>query len=95
MAGGLTLVNFADDEVEISESKLVIRGNKLSPPSKRFVLVKKGLRIDKATIIKHDKKGSHQIDIIRINHLTGQQQVRLHTNELMYPGNYQITAWLK
>ena len=74
-----------------SECRLVIAGQKLPPPSKRISLHQKGLKIISAKIVRVDKRGPKEYEVIRINHLPTIQQVRLHCKELQYPGNYQIT----
>src|SRR3990167_10548831 len=74
-----------------SECRLVIAGQKLPPPSKRISLHQKGLKIISAKIVRVDKRGPKEYEVIRINHLPTIQQVRLHSKELQYPGNYQIT----
>ena len=73
-----------------SECRLVIAGQKLPPPSQRISLHQKGLKIIKAEIVRADKRGPKEYEVIRINHLPTIQQVRLHTKELLYPGRYQI-----
>ncbi len=35
-------------------------------------------------------KGKRDIEVFRINHLPTQEQVRIHTKEMLYPGRYQL-----
>lgn len=70
--------------------QLFIEGRKLSPPSKRITLHQKGLKIESAKITRLDKRGAADYEIARINHMPTFEQVRLHTNEIMYPGPYVI-----
>jgi aminopeptidase N len=42
-------------------------------------------------VTKHDKKGDRQIPITRINLQNSFDEVRLHANELLYPGHYTVT----
>jgi|SRR3989344_2774155 len=74
-----------------SECRLVIAGRKLPPPSQRISLHQIGLKIISAKIVRADKRGPTEYEVIRINHLPTIQQVRLHTKEMQYPGNYQVT----
>ena len=73
-----------------TSGELVIKGNKLGRPSKRIVLHQKGLKIERAEIVRHDKKGDLQKEVCRINHLPTFEQVRLHTSEMLSPGSYTI-----
>ena len=90
---------FLPESYELSlsgnESQVVINGRKLPPPSQRISLHQKGLKIIKAEIVRADKRGPKEDEVIRINHLPTIQQVRLHTKELQYPGNYQVTLYYR
>ena len=77
-------------EVNPSKGRVKIVGNKTAPPSKRITLHQKGLKITGAQIIRHDKKGDQQFTIARINHLPTFEQVRLHSQETLFPGHYEI-----
>lgn len=70
---------------------VTLSGKKIGRPSSRIVLHQKDLKITKATITKHDKQGSHEVTADRINHHNSFEEVRIHTTELLYPGNYDIT----
>ncbi len=72
------------------EGVLEIEGQKLPPPSKRITLNQKGLKISSATVIYKHKKGDIEFEVSRINHLKSFQEVRLHTNNLLYPGQYIV-----
>lgn len=69
---------------------LIISGQKLGRPSKRITLHQKGLKVTDAQIIKHDKKGDLQKEVSRINHLPTFEQVRIHGDEMLYPGKYTL-----
>src|SRR5258708_934229 len=71
--------------------QLVVEGRKVGRPSKRITLHQKGLKVISAQIIRKDKKGDQQFEAIRINHLPTLQQVRLHTEETLFPGYYEVT----
>ncbi len=68
-----------------------IHGKKIGRPTKRLTFHQKDLRINSAKIIKHDKKhGVIEIPITRIVQHAGYDEVRLHSNELLYPGEYHV-----
>lgn len=67
-----------------------IKGKKVGRPSQRFTFHQNGLKITKATAIKHDKKGDETVDIVRINNQNTLHEVRLHSDKLLYPGDYTI-----
>lgn len=85
-----------DLSLEIKDSALafsgqvIILGRKIGRPSKRITLHSKGLKIQSAQIIKHDKTGDQTIEISRINLQKSYDEVRLHTDQLLYPGNYTV-----
>jgi hypothetical protein len=74
-----------------NEGKLVIEGKKIAPPSKRIVFHQKNLKILNAKLLYKGKKEDQEIIITRINHLNSVEQVRLHTNQTLYPGEYKIS----
>ncbi len=71
--------------------KVTISGKKTSRPSQRITLHQKGLKVSSAIIVKHDKKGDQQVSVARINVQEKFNEVRLHTENMVYPGNYTIT----
>jgi hypothetical protein len=74
-----------------SSVSIVIHGKKLPPPSKRITLNQKGLKVISAKIVSIDKKNQESdVLVSRINHIKSFEEVRLHTNETLYPGNYII-----
>ncbi|HUS26458.1 MAG TPA: M1 family metallopeptidase [Nevskiaceae bacterium] len=70
---------------------VTISGKKTGRPAERLTFHQHGLKITAATIIKKDKKGEHAIEVTRINHHNGFDEVRLHASELLYPGAYTVT----
>lgn len=70
---------------------VTVTGKKTGRPSQRFTFHQKGLRITSATITKHDKKTTEEIPVARINHQDTLTEVRLHTEQQLYAGNYTIT----
>jgi aminopeptidase N len=69
---------------------ITVRGKKTGRPSERLTFHQKGLEVTSATIIKHDKKGDLECEIARINCQNSFDEVRLHTREKLYPGNYEV-----
>ncbi len=70
--------------------KVTLRGKKVGRPSKRITLHQHGLKIIAATITKHDKKGDQELKVVRINHHRSFDEVRLHTDDMVYPGEYSV-----
>lgn len=70
---------------------VVIKLKRVGRPSNRFTFHQLGLVITKASVAKHDKKnGDSKITINRINTQKKFDELRLHTNEQIYPGNYTV-----
>lgn len=78
------------DSLRVS-GDVTITGQKTGRPSQRLTFHQNGLKITKATITKIDKKGSREIPVARINHQNTYHEVRLHADELLYPGQYSVT----
>jgi len=71
--------------------RVLITGKKVGRPSQRITLHGKGLVIKSAKLSRNDKKaGLQEIALERINLQKSLDEVRLHTTELLYPGDYQI-----
>lgn len=70
---------------------VVIKGRKTGRPSERLTFHQKGLKITSATVIKHDKNGEKPLEVTRINNQNTFDEVRLHTGEAVYPGEYTVT----
>jgi puromycin-sensitive aminopeptidase len=68
-----------------------IRGRHTGRPNKRLVFHQSGLKITKATIVRHDKRGDKTHDVERINLHKNFDEVRLHTADMLYPGDYTVT----
>jgi hypothetical protein len=74
-----------------AEAIITITGQKLGPPSRRLVFHQKKLKITHAEIKAHTKKGDQHIVVDRINHHRSFEQVRLHSKQTLYPGQYTVT----
>lgn len=70
--------------------QVIIKGHKIGPLSRRLTFHQQNLKIKDAIIIYHGKKGLVQLRLTRIIHHKSYQQVRLHTEEMIYPGIYEI-----
>lgn len=82
------------DTMQLSGT-VTVRGKKVGRPSQRLTFHQNGLTITKATVVKHDKKASQPVDIERINHQRKLDEIRLHTTEQLYPGDYTVTMEFK
>jgi aminopeptidase N len=79
-----------DPEAMRFHGSAVITGKKVGRPNQRLVFHQKGLKITTAKIVKHDKKGDTEIALKRINHHNSFDEVRLHTDTLLYAGPYSV-----
>ena len=70
---------------------VTVKGKKTGRPSQRITLHQKGLKFTKATVEKHHKQGKQQISVSRINLQKSYDEVRLHSDKILYPGQYTIT----
>lgn len=69
---------------------VTIAGKK-TRPTKRFTFHQHDLTITEAAITRKDKKGDQQIAVTRINHHRLLDEVRLHTDDTLYGGEYEVT----
>lgn len=74
---------------------VVISGKKTGKPSKRLTFHQKGLKITSAKMIKHDKTGPKELNVDRINNHEKFDEVRLHSQSMIYPGNYTVELEFK
>jgi aminopeptidase N len=70
---------------------VTVRGKKTGRPSQRLTFHQKELKITAAKIVKHDKKSDKELPVKRVNNQNSLDEVRLHTDEMVYPGEYTIT----
>lgn len=80
-----------DKDKLVFSGKVTIKGKKVGRPSQRLTFHQKELKITKANLIKHVKQGSAEISVSRINTQKTFDEVRLHADGLIYPGNYTVT----
>ena len=69
---------------------VIITGQKIGRPSQRLSFHQKDLKVTKATITKNDKKGDQDISVSRINYQKTMDEVRLHADQMLYPGQYTV-----
>ncbi len=72
----------------------VITGQ-LKKPAQRITLHQRDLTITGATITRHERKREHSPEVTRIHHHKKLEEVRLHTEDKLYPGNYTVTVEFK
>lgn len=71
--------------------RVVIRGHKTGRPSQRLTLHAKGLKITDSQLTKLDKKGNATVvEIKRLNLHQAYDELRLHTEAMLYQGEYII-----
>ena len=70
--------------------RVIIAGKKTGRPSQRLTLHQKDLKITSAKITRHDRKGDQPVSVDRINVQKSFDELRLHSNEMLYPSKYTI-----
>lgn len=76
-------------------SKTVLKGVKVGRPTKRLTLHGRNVTVKSAKITKHDKRGDQGIKVSRINLHKKYEEIRLHTDEQLFPGEYTIEVELE
>lgn len=79
-----------DNESMLFHGKVVIKGSKTGRPSKRITLHQKQLKITSASIHRRGKHGKEECKIDRVNYHSSYDEVRLHTSNMLYPGDYEL-----
>ncbi len=77
------------------QGKTVIHGFKVGRPSKRLTFHAKDLKISEVEIIRKEKKESKKLNITRIVYHKSYDELRLHCQEMIYPGEYTISLNFK
>lgn len=78
-----------DEEKMVFSGNLIVAGKKVGRPSKRLTFHQKGLSITSAKVTNHAKQ-TKDLAIKRINTHKSFNEVRLHSTEMVYPGQYEI-----
>ena len=79
-----------DREAMTFAGNVIITGQKAGRPNQRLTFHQKNLKILAATITRYDHKGEQQFEVVRINIHKSFDEVRLHSKQMLYPGNYTI-----
>ncbi len=79
-----------DREAMTFSGTVTMTGRKTGRPAQRLTFHQNGLKISKATIVKLDRKGEQKMPVSRINLHKKFDEVRLHTDQMVYPGQYRI-----
>jgi len=69
---------------------VTVRLKKTGRPSQRITFHQHGLTVDTARITHFDKKGVHDVPVKRINNQKSLDEVRLHTDMMVYSGEYEV-----
>ncbi|MDQ5886314.1 MAG: aminopeptidase, partial [Patescibacteria group bacterium] len=80
-----------DKESMTFSGTVVISGHKTGRPSQRLTFHQKDLIISNATVVYKGKKNQETITIDRINNHSSYDEVRLHADRQLFPGDYEIT----
>lgn len=82
-----------DDEAMTFTGVVTVWGEKVGRPSKRLTFHQKDLTITKARIVQLDKTGekAKEFDVTRIHKHRSFDEVRLHSDEFIYPGKYWVS----
>ena len=80
-----------DRDNMVFSGRIVAHGRKTGVPAERLTFHQKELKVTAAKIVKHDKKGDRELAVKRINNQDGLDEVRLHAEEMVYPGEYSVT----
>ena len=85
------LVIKPDKTKMVFEGSVVIRGRKSGRPSKRLVFHAKGLKVSSATVTSKSRTNEQkEVKLSRIITHAGYDELRLHSADLLYPGEYRI-----
>lgn len=79
-----------DEDAMRFNGSVRVRGKKVGRPSQRLTFHGNGLHITNATVVRHDKKGDQEQVVSRVNLQKSFHEVRLHTEALLYPGDYTV-----
>lgn len=80
-----------DPDAMTFSGSVTIAGKKVGRPSERLTFHQKGLTVTSAKIIKNDKAGDQEISVSRINNQDSYDEVRVHTDDKLFPGEYTVS----
>lgn len=78
-----------DADNKVFSGNVKISFKKTGRPSKRVTFHQKDLKITSTKLIKKSKNGAEKIKLSRINTQNTLDEVRLHADEMLYPGEYE------
>lgn len=88
--------NHYDLSLSLEAKKMIFSGTvkidfkKAGRPSKRITFHQKDLKIESAKLVRLNKDAPEEIKVSRVNSHKSLDEVRLHTEQLLYPGNYEV-----
>lgn len=80
-----------DSERKTFSGSVIVSGQKVGKPSSRITFHQNGLMITHCHVISHPKSGDKKLKVKRVNHHDSLNEVRLHLDEMLYPGNYTVS----
>lgn len=84
-----------DRQAKKFHGSVVISGKKTGRPSHRLTVHGKDLKVSKCHIVHHTKSGDTELTVDRVNVHKAYDEIRIHTKEQFYPGNYTVTLEFK
>lgn len=69
---------------------VTVHGRKVGRPSQRITFHTNGVKVTSGKITFRDKKGERELPLARINHQKTLHEVRLHTKDKVFPGQYTV-----
>ncbi|MBI3624505.1 M1 family metallopeptidase [Candidatus Saccharibacteria bacterium] len=79
-----------DKNRQTFHGSVIISGHNTHRPSHRLVFHQQGLKITSVHVTRHDRKGDQVMTVNRVNLHRGYDEVRIHTEEILYPGHYTV-----
>ncbi|HVW23401.1 MAG TPA: M1 family metallopeptidase [Candidatus Saccharimonadales bacterium] len=80
-----------DREAMTFVGSVTIAGKKVGRPSNRLTFHQKGMKITEVKVVKRDKQGDVVLEVERVNNQNSFDEVRIHTKEKVFPGQYSVT----
>lgn len=79
-----------DSKAMSFSGQVVIEGQKVGRPSKRLTFHQKDLIIQDVSVIRSNKGRDEEVKISRLNKHSKFNELRLHSEELLYPAKYRV-----
>jgi puromycin-sensitive aminopeptidase len=84
------IIKLGEDKRSFTGS-VEIFGKKTDRPNQRITLHQKELRISNVKLVKKDKTSDQNIDVSRVVLQNSYDELRIHTEDKIYPGEYKIS----